>query len=95
MLNRICLLFVLTFIVLVSLGYFDTIFAVQEDSALLNVNAADVVGMEVRNNNNWISINHDLYGTRSSNQTIIGKDNVGTLSLNGDCLMILKYKIHQ
>ena len=81
MLNRICLLFILTFIVLVSLGYFDTIFAVQEDSALLNVNAADVVGMEVRNNNNWISINHDLYGTRSSNQTIIGKDNVGTLQL--------------
>src|ERR687889_764052 len=81
MLNRICLLFILTFIVLVSLGYFDTAFAVQEDSALLNVNTADVVGMEVRNNNNWISINHDLYGTRSSNQTIIGKDNVGTLQL--------------
>lgn len=81
MLNRICLLFILTFIVLVPLRYFDTIFAVQEDSALLNVNAADVVGMEVRNNNNWISINHDLYGTRSSNQTIIGKDNVGTLQL--------------
>jgi alcohol dehydrogenase (cytochrome c) len=82
MLNRICLLFILTFIVLVSLGYFDTIFAVQEDSALLNISAADVVvGMEVRNNNNWISINHDLYGTRSSNQTIIGKDNVDTLQL--------------
>ncbi|HYA83418.1 MAG TPA: PQQ-binding-like beta-propeller repeat protein, partial [Candidatus Bathyarchaeia archaeon] len=29
--------------------------------------------------NDWITVNHDIFGTRSSNQTIIGKDNVKKL----------------
>jgi alcohol dehydrogenase (cytochrome c) len=32
--------------------------------------------------NNWLTINHDLYGTRSTNQTIINKDNVDSLRIN-------------
>ena len=39
------------------------------------------LGTESKNNNNWITVNHDIYGTRSSNQTIIKKDNVGTLQV--------------
>ena len=34
------------------------------------------IGVEEKNKNNWIMVNHDIYGTRSSNQTIIGKHNL-------------------
>lgn len=33
------------------------------------------------NKNNWMFLNHDIYGTRNSNQTIIGKDNVDNLQI--------------
>ena len=33
------------------------------------------------NKNNWPIVNHDLYGSRSSNQTTIGKDNVDNLEV--------------
>jgi alcohol dehydrogenase (cytochrome c) len=33
------------------------------------------------NKNNWAIVNHDLYGSRSSSQTIIGKDNVDKLEV--------------
>jgi alcohol dehydrogenase (cytochrome c) len=36
-------------------------------------------GTESEHNNDWITANHDIFGTRSSNQTIIGKDNVKKL----------------
>jgi outer membrane protein assembly factor BamB len=36
-------------------------------------------GMERLNKNNWIFINHDIFGTRNSNQTDIGKTNVNEL----------------
>ena len=39
------------------------------------------LGIESINNNNWITINHDIYGTRSSNQTLINKDNVNRLQI--------------
>jgi alcohol dehydrogenase (cytochrome c) len=39
------------------------------------------IGTEAKNKNNWIFLNHDIYGTRSSNQTIINKDNVGKLQV--------------
>ena len=39
------------------------------------------LGTESKNNNNWITVNHDIYGTRSSNQTIIKKDNVAALKV--------------
>ena len=38
-------------------------------------------GTEPENKNNWMMANHDLLGTRSSNQTIIGKDNVNKLQV--------------
>src|SRR4249920_550491 len=38
-------------------------------------------GIETKNNNNWITVNHDIYSTRSSNQTIISKENVSQLKV--------------
>jgi alcohol dehydrogenase (cytochrome c) len=34
-----------------------------------------------KNADNWIMVNHDIYGTRNSNQTIINKENVATLQV--------------
>jgi alcohol dehydrogenase (cytochrome c) len=39
------------------------------------------IGIEANNTNNWITVNHDIYGTRNSNQTIINKENVATLQV--------------
>src|SRR5512133_1113160 len=39
------------------------------------------LGTEPKNINNWITINHNIYGTRSSNQTVIKKDNIDTLQV--------------
>lgn len=39
------------------------------------------VGTEQENINNWIHINHDLYGSRYSNQNIITRDNVNNLQV--------------
>ncbi len=39
------------------------------------------LGIETKNKNNWITINHDIYGTRFSNQTVIEKDNVAKLKI--------------
>ena len=39
------------------------------------------LGTEAKNNNNWITVNHDVYGSRSSNQTVIKRDNVATLQV--------------
>lgn len=38
-------------------------------------------GIETKNKNNWITVNHDIYSTRSSNQTIISKENVSQLKV--------------
>lgn len=38
-------------------------------------------GIEDYNRNNWITVNHDVYGTRASNQTIINKENVDMLEI--------------
>jgi alcohol dehydrogenase (cytochrome c) len=38
-------------------------------------------GIETENKNNWITVNHDIYSTRSSNQTIISKENVSQLKV--------------
>jgi alcohol dehydrogenase (cytochrome c) len=39
------------------------------------------LGTESKNNNNWITVNHDIYGSRSSNQTVIKKDNINILQV--------------
>jgi glucose dehydrogenase len=39
------------------------------------------LGIEPENKNNWITANHDIFGTRNSNQTIIGKNNVNNLQV--------------
>ena len=38
-------------------------------------------GTEIQHKNNWITVNHDIFYTKSSPQTIIGKDNVNKLHL--------------
>ena len=40
---------------------------------------AVTLGTERANNNDWITASHDIFGTRSSNQTAIGKNNVNKL----------------
>jgi glucose dehydrogenase len=37
------------------------------------------LGTETKHQNDWITANHDILGTRSSPQTIIGKNNVNKL----------------
>ncbi len=44
-------------------------------------NSNSDLGTESKNRNNWITINHDIYGSRHSNQTAIKKDNVATLHI--------------
>ena len=39
------------------------------------------LGIEPEHKDNWITANHDIFGTRSSNQTTIGKDNVKDLQV--------------
>jgi hypothetical protein len=38
-------------------------------------------GTEPKNMDNWITVNHDIYGSRESNQTSIKKDNVASLQV--------------
>ena len=40
-----------------------------------------LLGTEPEHTNNWITANHDIFGTRYSNQTVIGKDNVNQLEV--------------
>lgn len=44
---------------------------------------ATVTGNNASNSNDdwWSTVNHDLYGTRSTNQTIINKENVNSLGV--------------
>jgi alcohol dehydrogenase (cytochrome c) len=37
--------------------------------------------VDAKNISNWISVNHDIYGTRHSSQEVINKDNVATLQV--------------
>ena len=39
-----------------------------------NVTNTIDLGTEPEHKNNWITANHDIFGTRNSNQTTIGKD---------------------
>src|SRR4029079_4964206 len=60
---------------------------VSEISSLLdNQGAEDLkrhfeTGMEEKNKDNWVFVNHDIYGSRNSNQTQIDKSNVGDLKV--------------
>jgi outer membrane protein assembly factor BamB len=47
----------------------------------LPASTTSTVGTEPQNKNNWIMVNHDLYGTRNSNQTIIGRNNIDKLQV--------------
>jgi alcohol dehydrogenase (cytochrome c) len=39
------------------------------------------LGTEEKNTNNWLTVNHDVYGTRHTNQTLINKENVASLQV--------------
>ena len=53
----------------------------QHNSGTLSNQSYSDLGTELRNVNNWITVNHDVYGTRNSPQTIINKNNVAMLQL--------------
>ena len=44
-------------------------------------NISTPTGTEPQNKNNWITASHDIFGTRSSNQTTIDKNNVNKLQI--------------
>ena len=52
---------------------------ISNAKASLPKSTAVTLGTERANNNDWITANHDIFGTRSSNQTAIGKNNVNKL----------------
>ena len=61
------------------------------------------LGTEEKNKNNWLTVNHDVYGTRHTNQTLINKENVASLQvkwrlINDDEIqdppIVLMYIIH-
>ena len=52
----------------------------QVFKVLPKYNGTDL-GIEPEHKDNWITANHDIFGTRSSNQTTIGKDNVKDLQV--------------
>ena len=53
----------------------------QGDTNVAHVQIESALGTESRNVNNWITVNHDVYGTRSSPQTVINASNVAKLQL--------------
>jgi alcohol dehydrogenase (cytochrome c) len=54
----------------------------DNSSRLSQKSSNPYIGVEAeKNTNNWITVNHDIYGTRNSNQTIINKENVATLQI--------------
>lgn len=59
------------FVILISIVILSTTSSALTSSAVV----------ETRNKNNWDFVNHDIYGTRNSNQTIIGKNNVDNLEV--------------
>src|ERR1700693_6191202 len=62
-----------------NIGY--TLDSNSSSSSLLPKSYNSDIGIEAKNTNNWITVNHDIYGTRSSNQTIISKENVANLQV--------------
>jgi alcohol dehydrogenase (cytochrome c) len=58
----------------------DTILDSSSRASSYNSSNSDL-GIQAKNTNNWLTVNHDIYGTRNSNQTTINKENVGTLQV--------------
>jgi alcohol dehydrogenase (cytochrome c) len=58
----------------------DTILDSSSRASSYNSSNSDL-GIQAKNTNNWLTVNHDIYGTRNSNQTIINKENVATLQV--------------
>jgi alcohol dehydrogenase (cytochrome c) len=58
----------------------DMSFQMQDQKAN-NLKKQFESGMEESNRDNWIFVNHDIYGTRNSNQTQIDQSNVGDLKV--------------
>jgi alcohol dehydrogenase (cytochrome c) len=53
----------------------------MQDQKTNNLKKQFESGMEESNRDNWIFVNHDIYGTRNSNQTQIDQSNVGDLKV--------------
>jgi glucose dehydrogenase len=50
-------------------------------SSSFSSSSSSDTGTEPKNMDNWITVNHDIYGSRESNQTSIKKDNVTSLEV--------------
>jgi alcohol dehydrogenase (cytochrome c) len=63
------------------LGILQNIVSEQNLSNITYSSHSDFDIETEKNADNWIMVNHDIYGTRNSNQTIINKKNVATLQI--------------
>ena len=62
----------------------DSNFVIKSNSSYSshdNSPTASETGMEPENIDNWIFVNHDIFGTRNSNQTQIGISNIESLEI--------------
>jgi hypothetical protein len=71
-------------IILISVVILSTTSSVLTSSAVV----------KTRNKNNWDFVNHDIYGTRNSNQTIIGKENVDNLEVKWRLFNDFEIQLH-
>lgn len=51
------------------------------NSTSISSSPSSEIGIELNNKDNWITVNHDAYGSRESSQTSIKKDNVASLQV--------------
>lgn len=50
-------------------------------SQIMTKSTNTTLGTELEHQNDWTTANHDIFGSRDSNQTIIGRDNVNKLHI--------------
>ena len=82
--TRIRYLIIIFLIGSIYLGFLNFSQSAKHDSNVSNSTSNrqfTEVGTEQENLNNWIHINHDLFGSRYSNQNIITRDNVKDLQV--------------
>jgi alcohol dehydrogenase (cytochrome c) len=74
----------IVFSFLFPLGISNTTVEAKGSLELPLIHQADLIKRKIvqqKNDDNWTQINHDIYGTRTSNQTTISKDSVGKLQV--------------
>jgi len=53
----------------------------QTHTQVITKSTITTLGTELEHQDDWTTANHDIFGSRNSNQTIIGKENVNKLHI--------------